>query len=353
MIITYFRSSSYSRWDFCPMCYFFEYVLGMQGPSNKKADKGTIVHKTLETLALMKKGKQEGKNVIVNDAIGEVSLKNVDPVRFDISNNKGCVNDVNTIAQKVYVYYTTHLKHHEWTDIDYNDCTKWVWKALKYNDGQFNPLNRTIIDAEPFFDITIPQPWSLYNFEYNGQQLEGALSIKGTIDLVTEIDKNTIEVIDWKTGRRLDWATGNEKTLVSLKEDPQVRIYHYAICNMYKKDNVLITIDFINDGGPYTIHFDKSDLVKTENMLKKRFEQIKKSQIPNLKKSWKCNKLCHFGKHTFEDTHVEPMLGSWGLMTQCEQIRHETSKWGIDQVIEDYSMPGYSVGKYKNPGEVS
>ena len=34
--------------------------------------------------------------------------------------------------------------------------------------------------------------------------------IKGTIDLVTKIDDNVIEVVDWKTGQRKNWATGSK-----------------------------------------------------------------------------------------------------------------------------------------------
>ena len=34
----------------CEQQYFFDYVLGYKQPSNKKADKGTIVHKALEIL---------------------------------------------------------------------------------------------------------------------------------------------------------------------------------------------------------------------------------------------------------------------------------------------------------------
>lgn len=39
----------------CEQQFFIEYVLGWRGPSNQKADKGTIVHKVLEILAIIKK----------------------------------------------------------------------------------------------------------------------------------------------------------------------------------------------------------------------------------------------------------------------------------------------------------
>jgi hypothetical protein len=40
-------------------------VLGWRGPSNKKADKGTIVHKVLEILAVIKQGLQDNKKIIL------------------------------------------------------------------------------------------------------------------------------------------------------------------------------------------------------------------------------------------------------------------------------------------------
>ena len=59
--IVYFRSSSFNCHRFCPQQYLVEYFLGWRGPSNKKADKGTIVHKVLEVAALAKKAAQDGK----------------------------------------------------------------------------------------------------------------------------------------------------------------------------------------------------------------------------------------------------------------------------------------------------
>jgi RecB family exonuclease len=132
--------------------------------------------------------------------------------------------------------------------------------------------------------------------------LSGNLALKGTIDLITRVDDNTLEVIDWKTGKRLDWATGQEKTQAKLQNDPQLMIYHYAISKLFPQyDHIIITIYFINDGGPFSILFDKKDLIRTEEMLRQKFEQIKKIKKPRLHKTWMCSKLCHFGKSTFEE----------------------------------------------------
>jgi hypothetical protein len=328
----------------CPMQYFIEYNLGIRSPSNKKADKGTICHKVLEILAGIKLSMQNNDSVYVDDILGDIK-----------------VNDYNLthITEKVYNYYTSQFKHHAWEPKDYKDCHLWVNKALTDHNGDFDPRNRIILQPEQHFDIVIKKPWAYYKYKTKNEDLEGYLAIKGTIDLITKVNDDTIEIVDWKTGKRLDWATGEEKTLAKLQNDPQLRIYHYAVSNLYPNiSHIIFTINFINDGGAFSVCYDKSDLPKTEDMIRQKFETIKHTKAPQLNKSWKCNKLCHFGKTTFDNTHVLPILeyrdGQLcrvdNTMTKCEQVKHDIELKGIENVVDEYTMPGYTVGKYKAPG---
>ena len=122
----------------------------------------------------------------------------------------------------------------------------------------------------------------------------------------------------------------------------------------------MVTIFFINDGGAFSVIFDKSDLIKTESMLRDKFEIITKTQTPRLHKSWMCSKLCHFGKSTFENSNVLPILEYRDNqlcqknthMTKCEQVKHDIEMKGINNVIDEYTVPGYTVAKYKAPGSV-
>lgn len=325
----------------CEQQYFFEYVLGWRGPSNKKADKGTIVHKVLEILAIIKKGQQENIDRVDDDIV-----KNIDVNNYDIDK----------IYNKVYSYYTSSFSHHDWLETDRKDCRNWIYKALSYNDGMFDPRNRDIIMPEQRFDISIDKNWA--KFKYAG--MEGNLALKGTIDLITQVSEDTLEIIDWKTGRRLDWATGQEKTQEKLEKDPQLKIYHYALSKLYPQiNNFILTIFFINDGGAFSVFFDKSNLYETENMLREKYEYIKNTTKPRLRKSWICNKLCHFGKTTFENTHIHPLqeyrdgqicnIGQ--TMTKCEQVSHDIDVQGIAEVVDNYTMPGYTISTYKAPGE--
>ena len=331
----------------CEQQYFIEYILGIRGPSNKKADKGTICHKALEILAIIKKKQQDNISSFDDEAVGKVNVK-----KYSLDN----------IIKKTYQYYTNQLTHHTWEVKDYNDCHNWVNKAIAYNDGAFDPRNRDILCPEQHFDLEIKKPWAKYSFDTPEGKLQGYLGLKGTIDLITKASDNMIEIIDWKTGRRLDWATGKEKTLEKLQTDPQLMIYHYAISKLYPQfDSIMVTIYFINDGGPFSVLFDKSDLQKTEQMLQKKFEIIRQTQRPRLNKTWMCNKLCHFGKSDFQNSDtllpvIEYREGQCcakdSFMTKCEQIKHDIGVKGMDTVVSEYKSKGHSFAKYKAPGSV-
>tara|TARA_R110002096_G_scaffold15466_6_gene53821 strand:- start:6675 stop:7673 length:999 start_codon:yes stop_codon:yes gene_type:complete len=330
----------------CPQQYFCEYVLGWRGKGGLKADKGTIVHKVLEIMCLAKKAEQDGLSSFIDDVIGSVSSTSY---------------DIDKITEQVYKYYSEGNPQHDWKEKDFKDCSKWVYKTLEMNDGIFDPRNRHVVDAEPHFDFEIDEDWGEYDYVLNGEKVKGRLALKGTIDLITKVEDGFYEIVDWKTGRRLDWATGKEKTYASLQNDPQLRIYHYAAMKLYPEaKQIMVTINYMNDGGAFSMYFSEKDISKTKEMLRRKFEQIKSTRIPMLKKSWKCTKLCHQGKSTFEGTSIHPMMEnrhgertSYGeYMTKCEQIKYEIERKGIQKVTEDYMAENHSVAKYKAPGSL-
>ncbi len=328
----------------CEQQYYFEYVLGWRGKSGQKADKGTIFHKVLEILAVIKQGLQNNQESINDDILGVIQTKKY---------------DLDDIIEKIYKYYSNASSHHKWSPKDLKDCNAWVYKAINFNNGMFDPRNSNILCPEQHFDFEINKPWAKYSYQTNEGLLEGNLALKGTIDLITLISEDTIEIVDYKTGRRLDWATGQEKTLEKLQNDPQLRIYYYAIKHLYPHiKHVIFSIYFINDGGPFSICFDDSDIGKTEDMLRIKFDAIKKTQRPKLHRSWMCSKLCHFGKTTFEDTSIDPIVenrdnqvcAKGSYMTKCEQVKHDLQLYGIDTVVNLYKHPNHTFGKYKAPG---
>ncbi len=313
MIVTYIRSSSFGTHEMCEQKFFLGYTLGMREPSNKKATKGNVTHKALELMAYKKKCQQDGTTEYDDDTFGIVQAGDITP---------------QWATEKAYRYYSElpDEQHHIWMPADYRDCLKWTEKTLSMNGGLYNPMRRNIIQPEKTFDFEIKKPWAAYDYDLpDGQSLSGFLAIKGTMDLVVQDEPGIIEVIDYKTGRRLDWATGQEKTYKKLRHDPQLLLYHYATALLYPEaEHIFITIIYINDGGPFTLCFDKSDFEITERILRKKFERIRDTQKPVLNKSWKCTKLCHFGKtkHVLDKSK-----------TICEYFKEQARRKGADQVL--------------------
>jgi ATP-dependent helicase/DNAse subunit B len=339
MLVTYIRSSSYNNYAFCEMQYFLTYVLGHPSTSGKKAQLGTIVHKAMECLSACKKRLQYGEHKQMS--IEDDKLGKIDFTKRKLATKKF----VNEMIDLSYDYYTSTCVHN-YTNADHKFCKKMTWDALEYNGGQFDPRKRNIVASEPHFDIPIEEDWAKYSYELpSGETVEGQLAIKGTIDLVTEVDDGVIEVIDWKTGRRLDWATGEEKTYEKLSSDPQLLLYYYAISNMFPDyDQAIMSIFYIRDGGPFSMCFDKEDQDKFLGMLKKRFESIQHNQTPKLisknRSNWKCTKLCHFYKNNWEGTNT----------CMCSYVEDHLKENGMSDTIRDCTKEGFAIGHYEAPG---
>ena len=336
MIVTYVRSSSYNNYDYCQQQYYINYVLGHPSLSGKKAEMGTIVHKVMECLARSKLAIQNNKKSFTDESLGRIRLTK------DIMLSE---NFVNKLTDKSIEFYTDRSSHN-FTKGDLSNCQKWVWLALEYNKGQFDPRKRKIVAAEPHFDIEINEPWAKYDYELpSGETISGNLAIKGTIDLVTESSKDVIEVIDWKTGRRIDWATGQEKDYEKLSQDPQLLLYNYAISKLFPEySQSIMSIFYIRDGGPFSLCFDKSDRDKFLEMLKNRFEEIKANESPRMlsqeQTHWKCQRLCAYYKNNWEGTNTNI----------CKYVHKELEKKGLERTTAECTKQGFNIGYYDAPG---
>lgn len=346
MIITYFRSSSYTKWDFCPQQYFIIYNLGLPEPTNKKAEMGTITHKVLECLGSAKKCIQDGVTSFEDDALGLIDFGTEKTIFKD-----SFVNHLHDLSWKYY----TGKSENRYKTLDYYDVRKWAFTALRYKGGIFDPRKRKIVAPELSFDFEIDEPWADYEYElHNGEILKGKLRLKGTIDLVTEELPGVYESTDWKTGRDIDWATGQQKDYKKLTTDAQLRFYHYALTNAFPDIKQFVpTIYFINTGGPYTMPFGPEDIETTKRNIKCRFEKIKKNKRPSLIKygshGWKCEKLCHFGKTEHPSGAIDRRTGE--CHTICSYLAEKIREQGMDTVLKEDKIESFEFDTYKNPGE--
>lgn len=365
MEISFLRSSSIGTWEsFCQHKYYMVYVLGMEDPSNIKTEVGTVVHAVLEILAGMKKSYQDNKKyefthgagtftcaptmfmkpyTLKNEEVDKINKSRVNKDTYKDRDNtveyghkRYGVKNVENILDQVYKYYSEKSRH-DWGNIEYRNCLNFTWMTLDWHNGEFDPRKRSIIYPEYPFNIEIKKPWAK-------MQDGNYLRIKGTIDLVTEIDKGVVEICDWKTGARYDWGKATVKTYEDLMKDPQLMLYYYAARkSMPEYEAIMLTIFFIRDGGPFTLAFDDDVLEKVENNLRKNFEAIRDSKKPILRdrlhKDFQCNKLCGFFKKKIENSCV------------CDYISNEIDVYGIDVASRKNRVDGFEVGKYHSPGE--
>lgn len=379
MLITYIRSSSYKQWEFCQMQYYLTYVLGIPRESGKKADQGTIVHKVMECLALIKKQYQEDPQAktFTENTIGtididytkwlepyELSQKEIDDINRTRTNKYKYNEDaqitkpltrygkdlVELLIDKAYNYFQPKSSK-VWYPADYKDCVNWTWMILDYENGMFDPRRRNIHEAEPHFDFIIDKDWARYYWELSsGKKLSGKLGIKGTIDLITRVDKGTLEIIDWKSGGRYDWSAKNptehKKTYAQFGQDAQLMLYYYAARRMYPEfKNIIVTIFYARDGGPYTICFTDKHLSILEDKLKSRFEEISKCQFPKMidpnQMDFKCTRICDYYK----------MLSPDKKTNFCKYMHDQMFIQGMEKLTAEHTTTGFNIGVYEAPGE--
>lgn len=333
----YFRSSSLGNHEFCQMQYFIQYVLGHKAPANQKAQLGTIVHKTMEILANCKKQLQENPN-------RKASFKYIDPELGTINWKKSefvTQQFVNDLCWKSFLYYSSKCIH-EYTEKDFNFCIDLCKVITDGYSGIYDPRNSKILDPEPFFDIPIEEDWAKFTYEGKSYQL----AIKGTIDLVTELDEETIEVRDYKSGVRKDWATGEIKDYHKLMKDTQLLLYNYAISKLYPQyKHRILTIIFLRDGGPFSLSFEKEDEEEFLKRLRKKFYEISYTKMPRLcssgRTSFKCTRLCHYYKTPFPGTEE----------SICEHVENGIKTYGIKLAQTKLKASGFNSSNYDAPGK--
>ena len=330
MVVSYLRSSLYGTYNLCQHKAFLSYVLGFEEDTGKSAAMGSVFHKTLEHIAKAKKKYQEtGENGgwdIGDEYIGEFIPDNI----FDNS----IISPLTTLSFEYYKSITPKLK---WSSSDLVTIIGWVRNSLNDNMGMHDPRNKYIIEPEKYFDIEIKEDWAKYDYQIGDKRITGNLALKGTIDLVSKIDEDHYEILDYKSGKyRTDFATGEEKDYKKLQSDPQLLMYYYACRHIFPDIKYFdFTIYFVNAGGPFTLCYDDSSFAEAEELIKNRFLEMKANQNPELlsptrvmreKKDYRCYNCCSFQKYKWKDS---------GLSI-CKYFQSEIKDKGLDAVTAEH-----------------
>jgi len=251
-------ASSLQSYSYCPFQYYLNYCLGIDSPPIKSGVVGTIVHEVLKDIALLKKrNKQLPVNWLIDRELDYGIKKNphITLGNSDIDKIRSCINIV-----------------------------------LK---SDLNPGKLNVIQAEQKFNINMSgDEWRIVNKDSVSQ-----FAVRGIFDLIHKIDDDTIEVLDWKTGKRQNFNTFQSYDFYDLMCSIQPRLYHFAALYLFPQyKNIIVTFDYILDGGPVRLPFSADDAVYTIAFLKNMFDTIKQDCTMIRNRNWKCNKFCHYGK---------------------------------------------------------
>jgi len=265
----------------CEMKYFLEYHLKI--PETRKGNiythKGSVVHEALEQWVNAVLGKDENAEIdyvkTLRDYYVEHRVWLLDdrkPERGDpYPQMKNC-----ELCQHMTKDRTCSILSipSEVVDgcprINYEDDLALIEGAIKSRD--YPVLKRDK-------DGNFKKKMLGVELNFNGQ-IEG-IPLRAFLDLAVEEDSDTVEVVDYKTGRSMSYA--------AAYKDPQVRLYGKIISQLFPQYKyVLVTLWFLRK-GPVTVPITAEMNELTVKSLKNNWRQIIQNVNPARVKSWLCN----------------------------------------------------------------
>jgi len=321
VFINKLSASKFKNYSSCQQRFFLESVLGYRFKSPFRAtDIGSISHKFLELLAKTKKAHQEGKDCYEDKIFGKIDI-NI---------------DIQSLIKQVYDYYTINeYTQHNWEPSDFKKVNKYVNTVLEYNNGYWNPLSQNIVDVEKHFELPLQDSWA----EIGGSEY---LKLNGYIDLVVQVDENTYEIIDYKTGQLKDFHTGEEINHDYLKKDIQVLQYYWAAHHLYGFDKqFFVTMFYIRNEKLFTLELGHEELLQLENRVQNIFSHISANNAPPQSVSWKCKKFCPFATNYSNNPPIKDWKGGvdyhgGSKCNLCDEIYFVTQNEGIETAIQRY-----------------
>jgi hypothetical protein len=246
MDIEHLSASSGKTYDQCEFKFLVEYGIGpdlrYSFKENYAASLGSHMHEVFEKIA---KGELTPDNWLTWSKARQPKLYELAKVKYP---------ECDCIADQVHV-----------------DCLH-LFNCLFGRDPIFNPLESGI---------------KILGVEKRFKEKVGGVTIKGFMDLVLELDEDTIEVYDYKTGT---WTLSHDQAC----KDLQVLMYYMAAKILWPQyKNVLVTLDYIQR-KPVTVALGHFHEKKAVRKLKSLWRLIKTNKKPKRHKEpiWVCNSFC-------------------------------------------------------------
>lgn len=278
MLFTHATASRIKTYKQCAFRYFLEYVL--QYPPSREgniySDKGSAVHVALEKWANAVLGREENAEIdwektlreyYEKSKLWELDQRTPDkhgkPRGFPHPVEKTCescpwaTKDGRcAIANKATEAVDGCPRPNFQDDVDLinKTLTRTDYNPLELDeDGKFK---RNVIGVEHRFDMEID-----------------GVRARGVIDLVAEEDKDTIEIIDYKTGKSMSFA--------KAFDDPQVRIYAKVARILWPQYKyVMVTLHYLRT-RPVSVPLSEDDDKLTVQSMQRMQDRVRSDENPN------------------------------------------------------------------------
>lgn len=294
-------ASRYKCYGYCEFMYYLTYELGIQQKKKWATENGSFCHEIYEELAnAVKEGrKPKIKRLWVRELVEAYRNERTIENKFGaeekipplwtlspkaLEREKRCDKCPYFSAGKCWVT-GKKIEDFEGCPRDEFDMSVWLIERVLEDKGRLNPQNKKIIGVEDKFDLEIK-----INDEHT-------IKMRGFLDVVSELDDETIEIEDYKTGK----FTQNYR---SCLEDPQFLIYYMAGRQMYPRYKwIFITPHWLQrkSGASPTLAFGPDDEARVRQMLIDRYLEIVHNDFPQrrcdrsngfVNFDWLCKAFC-------------------------------------------------------------
>lgn len=312
MKINSLSASSIKSYITCPFKVYLEKQLKVEMPSNFGAEQGTLIHAIFEEVGNAQIAGDKDPDILRNwtDVILEAYQKNGiwQLSRKALARKKSCKGCPYNQSTRCWIA-DQDLAEFEGCPIEeFEGSLDMVEKVLN-DKSDTNPLNQKIIDTENKFVLLL---------EDNGE----VIPVAGIIDVVTEMDDDTIEIWDYKTGNYV-------QSLKECKKDPQFLIYHVASRAVYPKyKNAIISVYYLKK-NPISFTFGTRDEKGTIKALKHYWHRMRNDISPkrrcdradgSCKFDFKCKYMC---SPEICQREWEKFRAQGGVILDNEQIPYE------------------------------
>lgn len=280
--MTALSASRIKTYKNCPMKYFLEYHLGV--PETRKSNiytaKGSAVHEALElwvnaVLGLTEKAEIDYKKTLLEyyreSKLWIMDIRKVDKGGDPYPQEKNCESC--PFASKDSICEIANIPY---AAVD--GCPRGNFEAdLALIEGaifneDFPVLKR---DKDGNFIKKILAAEKAFSMEIDG------VPVRGVIDLVVAEDEETVEIVDYKTGRSMSYN--------AAFMDAQVRIYGKVISLLYPQYKyVMVTLWFLKK-YPVTVAMTPEMNSLTVKSCLKNDRHIREDVNPDRPRSWLCN----------------------------------------------------------------